>query len=60
VIKLKINDDIQKKGATKEFKMGLESFVSKGMKTTMRLKTKECKCRASGLLMGCFLIMALL
>jgi hypothetical protein len=50
----------QKKGATKEFKRGLGSFDSSGMKTTILLNTSECKWSASGLLIDCFLIMALL
>ena len=42
-MKLKINDVDQKKGATEEFKKCLENFDSKGMKTTIRLNTRECK-----------------
>ena len=59
-MKLKRKEVNQKKGPTSEFNMAFENFDIDGMKTTMRLYISECKWSASGLLMDCFLISALL
>ena len=58
--KLKVNEVIQKNGATNEFKIGVGNFDRGGINITTRLNKRECRCNASGLLMDCFFIKALL